>query len=452
MKLIIPKLVLTENEGFTRDKDIFQRKKYAETLTSLIENVDDELVIALDAPWGEGKTTFVKMWIGMLNKDAYRDRIKTIYFDAYKNDFLEDPMLVLAGEVNNLLEQLPKDKVDAHKRAQYTKSALKALKVVTRAGVRISLRALTAGVIDDTAFEGAKVDGEAVDIVDEYLSNRLLSIEEDRQVLNGFQQTLKGIVNDLGDNAKLIFFVDELDRCKPSFALDLLETIKHIFSVPGVVFVLVTHKVQMQEIIRTRYGEKIESLIYLQKFIHLWAELPRNKDADIHDGKVYTSYCLQRMDYPNARDPEDYARAAFFQLADYYNLSFRDIERSITNFAIYVNATQRRMLRQNIYIAVFLSIIKLKFPTTFQKLCRQTMTYAELIKDTELERLIEKEWNDRPEGHELKWHLRYQMCNDDEVIILIEESGGHNYSETNGPADRGAVNYVARILSTLSTR
>jgi predicted KAP-like P-loop ATPase len=258
MKHIPPNLNIAENEGFAPDKDIFQRKKYAETLTSLIENVDDELVIALDAPWGEGKTTFVKMWIGMLNEGAYKDHIKTVYFDAYKNDFLEDPMLVLAGEVNNLLEQLPEDKIDTNKRTQYRKSALNALKVFARAGVRVSLRALTAGVVDDTVLEDAKVEGETVDIVEKYLTKRLLSIEEDRKVLNSFLQTIEGIVNDLGDNAKLIFFIDELDRCKLSFALDLLETIKHIFSVPGVVFVLVTHKEQMQEIIRTRYGAKVD--------------------------------------------------------------------------------------------------------------------------------------------------------------------------------------------------
>jgi hypothetical protein len=219
-----------------------------------------------------------------------------------------------------------------------------------------------------------------------------------------------------------------------------------------VVFVLVTHKEQMQEIIRTRYGAKIDSLRYLQKFIHLWADLPRNKEPNIHDGNNYISYCLERMDYPNTRDPEDYAREAFFHLAEHYNLSFRDIERSITNFAIFINANQRRISAQYIYIAVYLSIIKLKFPTTFQKLCRQTMTYAELIKDTDLERLVEVDWSNKPEGHFLKWHLRYQMSNDDEARTLIEESGNENYSNRNGFADRGVVDYVARILSTLSAR
>jgi hypothetical protein len=218
------------------------------------------------------------------------------------------------------------------------------------------------------------------------------------------------------------------------------------------VFVLVTHKEQMQEIIRTRYGAEIESLIYLQKFIHLWADLPRNKEPNIHDGNNYISYCLKRMDYPNNRDPEGYAREAFSNLAEHYNLSFRDIERSITNFAIFINARQGRMLSQNIYIAVYLSIIKLKFPTTFQKLYRQTMTYAELIKDTDLEHLAEEDWNDRPEGHELKWHLRYQMSNDDEARILIEESGNNNYSDRNGFSNRGSVDYVVRTLSTLSAR
>ncbi len=89
MKLTISPVKLEEYEGFTPEKDIFNRKFFAEKLTSLIRETDDELVIALDAKWSAGKTTFVKMWRGYLKEH----NIKSVYFDAFENDFVEDPLI-----------------------------------------------------------------------------------------------------------------------------------------------------------------------------------------------------------------------------------------------------------------------------------------------------------------------------------------------------------------------
>ncbi len=89
MKLTVPPLQIEQNAGFTPEKDIFNRKDFGQNLLNLITNVDDELVIALDAPWGEGKTTFIKMWQGMLAQEE----IKSIYFDAFANDYQKEPFL-----------------------------------------------------------------------------------------------------------------------------------------------------------------------------------------------------------------------------------------------------------------------------------------------------------------------------------------------------------------------
>ncbi len=69
MKLVVPTLETADDEGFDGKKNIFSRKKYGENLFELIINTNDKLVIALDAPWGEGKTTFIKMWKGWLSKE-----------------------------------------------------------------------------------------------------------------------------------------------------------------------------------------------------------------------------------------------------------------------------------------------------------------------------------------------------------------------------------------------
>jgi tRNA A37 threonylcarbamoyladenosine biosynthesis protein TsaE len=77
MKLVLPEIEFRENVGFDTKIDIFKRKKFGERLANLIENTDDSLVFALDADWGEGKSTFVKMWRGYLEHQR-ENKLKTM--------------------------------------------------------------------------------------------------------------------------------------------------------------------------------------------------------------------------------------------------------------------------------------------------------------------------------------------------------------------------------------
>jgi energy-coupling factor transporter ATP-binding protein EcfA2 len=85
MKLVTPSLVVEESDGFRNDA--LQRQQFGEALSNLVIRSTDELVISLDGKWGEGKTTFVKMWQGLLNERG----VPSIYIDAFQNDYTEPP-------------------------------------------------------------------------------------------------------------------------------------------------------------------------------------------------------------------------------------------------------------------------------------------------------------------------------------------------------------------------
>ena len=53
---------------------------------------------------------------------------------------------------------------------------------------------------------------------------------------------------------KLVFLIDELDRCRPTYAVETIEKIKHLFSVPGIIWVLVMNKEQIESSIQKVYG------------------------------------------------------------------------------------------------------------------------------------------------------------------------------------------------------
>jgi len=415
MKLTIPPVVIEHGEGFTPEKDIFSREQFAEKLTNLVKNTDDELVVALDAKWGEGKTTFVKMWRDMLKELG----IHSIYFDAFENDFIEDPLLALSGELFSLIE-------DSSSKNNFKTKAVSAIKVISRAGLRIGIKTLTAGVLDDTIFENTGTVGdastEASDIVDKYIGDRLMTLEKDKASLKAFKEAIGCAVESLSGDAPLIFIVDELDRCKPTFALDTIELIKHVFSVPKVVFVLVMNRRQLEEIIKIKYGKDIEASIYLQKFVHVWVELPRDIQKHYSHGRTYLNKCLKDMGFKRTQENNEAIRL-YEELIDYYRLSFRDIERSLTNFALIENLTNGRLSHTYYYLLVFLSIIRTIMPKLYLKIKQGQMQY-----DGEDGLLIESKISDLKdenipeeysESHYLKWELRYDLSSIEDAKEMV---------------------------------
>ena len=86
---------ISEQDPFANDK--LERKPFANVLTTIINLYSDKgCVLSINGEWGSGKTTFIKMWQQQLKNNGYR----TIYFNAWKNDFNDDPLISILGELN----------------------------------------------------------------------------------------------------------------------------------------------------------------------------------------------------------------------------------------------------------------------------------------------------------------------------------------------------------------
>ena len=93
---IIQPLEISETEGFEQDK--LDRGDFGETLARILENQPGGNVFALDAGWGQGKTTFIKMWRGHVGHKR-ENKLQTIYFDAFANDYQKDILRVLTTRI-----------------------------------------------------------------------------------------------------------------------------------------------------------------------------------------------------------------------------------------------------------------------------------------------------------------------------------------------------------------
>ena len=248
-------------EGFG-ENDLLQRKETGKRLSDLLEKVDDPVVLAVNGAWGSGKSHFLKRWVGAHNVEN-GGRATTVYFDAYANDFIEDPLIGLTGSIG---ERLP----DANQSVSW-KKAKNVVAKVARPLLRIGAAFATAGVTEltgpviDAAIEaGGKEAEEAVDAFWRREDGR-------RAAMQQFRNALAEITR---DGSALIIVVDELDRCRPDYALATLEVIKHFFAVERVHFVLGVNMDALEHMVCVRYGAGINASDYIKRFVSLSMELP----------------------------------------------------------------------------------------------------------------------------------------------------------------------------------
>ena len=236
------------------------RKQYAEVLTSIVKAYDNGFVLAVNGKWGTGKTTFMKMWEQSLKNDGY----KTIFFNAWESDFTSEPMVAILGEIKGLVNADNKVKFDSI----LDKASKLSLKLIpTLAKTVVSLAGL--GGIADVVEKASEIASNALkDEIDGY--------GKQKESLQAIRRDLANFVKDSCGGKPLVFIVDELDRCRPDYAVEVLEKIKHLFAVDGVVFVLSIDKEQLSHAICGYYGsEKIDSAEYLRRFIDLEYTLPK---------------------------------------------------------------------------------------------------------------------------------------------------------------------------------
>ena len=239
-------------------EDIFQRKSIGDGIVELIksqgENHKGALTISIDAPWGMGKTTFLSMLENAIKQNCETEWC-TIYYDAWENDMSGDPFTSMLFQVCGQLPQEFGTTIKAFIKEIFT-SASNFLEAFP-------------GPIPKIIGAGLGLAGEMVKHTGYDDISRAYSLYESHKKL--FQDNLSSIANEC---KKLVIFIDELDRCKPTFAVNLLETIKHYYDIDNVVFVFGIDGIELCETIKQYYGSGFDSSSYLTRFFEYQISLP----------------------------------------------------------------------------------------------------------------------------------------------------------------------------------
>lgn len=342
--------------------DALNRKPVVEFIEKFLTGLDGPFVLALDSPWGTGKTTTVRM----LEATLTVKQIPCVYFNAWKVDYASDPLVAL---VSALDEIGPKDTAAGNQFKTHMASVKKLTTSVAKHGAIAAVKAATFGALDlDPTIE--KV---ASDLAGDLTKDLVESFQKEKASLESLRAELEKAISALSNDAEarpLVFFIDELDRCRPSFAIEMLERIKHLFDVEHLVFVLSIDKKQLEAATGAVYGEKIESSEYLRRFFDMELRLPQPDSKRFARTQVQRfgmdEYFIERRKNRETQYDGDHLAETIGELANIFQLSLRAIERAMARVALVCSQTPANQYLDPILVA-FLVVLRIKNIEMFEK-------------------------------------------------------------------------------------
>ncbi len=296
-----------------------KREHLANVLTNLIKDEPHPLVVGLNGGWGTGKTYILQRWRLQLEKDGF----SALYFNAWTDDYCGDPLIAILGQ---LWEHLKGS--DFKESARSLKESAGALFKQT---VFHAISTTTAGIVDVSEDSFKSVAEKCIDAYSAHNTSRSV-----------VRARLSMLANEIHGKTShpLVFIIDELDRCRPTFAIELLERVKHIFDVDNIVFVFGIDNAQLCKSIQAVYGD-IDAEEYLARFIDITFNLPAP------DYQVFCQATCERMrlkdlwfDKDTAARTETHKNDSmsfirtFGYLAHQWGLSLRGVEHCLRIFFV----------------------------------------------------------------------------------------------------------------------
>ena len=309
------------------EHDLLKRDKYVNNLTQIVKNTKGGFTLSINADWGYGKTTFVKMWEASLQNEGY----KTIYFNAWETDFVADPMMALIDGLREGFDSkdLPQEKL------QLSQAVWKAAAKLTQLVPQF------------------KVIGEVAEIFQNGINacledeNKLQEHHSYHKLILDFKEQLSNFAKEISSDKQLIIFVDELDRCRPDYAVQMLERIKHFFEIENIIFVISVDKTILCKSIKAYYGGiEVDTEAYLRRFIDLEFDLPEFDISDFIDAQfeakdlaeIFTNYWDHIQKHYNGEDRAVTLRKALLDCLKAENRSLRDIEKYFNRLGVIISS------------------------------------------------------------------------------------------------------------------
>ena len=305
-------------------------EEFAECLKCSILTKPTPYVMLLEDRFGMGKTHFSTRFTSFLREAM----IDAVYFSAWENDYMENPFISFSAEI---LKYFQKSKTAQKDKFVETANAIYKLIVnITKSTT------LSAGI----NLFGAQIDAlldmdKAISAVEDFIGN---FTQKDDFLIN-FKKTLKSFIKVL-PNHKLVIIVDELDRCRPDYAMKTLEIIKHFFDIEGLFIIVPTNERSLQRSVKALYGiddEKEKDSLYesyINKFFNEKLSLFNPDYLNLTKNLITTESVKHLIGNGQMVLTEKYnslevLQNKIAQFAENYKLSIREVKK-VCDKAVYI--------------------------------------------------------------------------------------------------------------------
>ncbi|MPM60396.1 hypothetical protein SDC9_107247 [bioreactor metagenome] len=399
-------IIINEENPFENDK--LNRECEADNLTNLFSLVENQMVLAIDSPWGTGKSSFLKMWNQKLRNNGY----DTVFFNAWENDFVDDAFIAFVQEIREGLSHRPVDNLIENAKllaGMIVKNSPKMLAnfIEKKSGINVT-------------------DMVSIEDISNLIGDKINEYKNTKDSIKKFKDELENIAKEIVNvtGKPIIIFVDELDRCRPDFAIRLLERIKHLFSVKNIIFILGIDKQALSNSVKVVYGESTQVNGYLAKFIDMEYKL-----NDL-SSKQYIGYLLEKLKFDeifsrrekfnrNILETE-YSYSDFLNVLESlfigFKLSLREIEKIISEIYFILRSNESKFIYP--YPLILLCIIKRLDKETYNKIKSKQIKFKGLVDILSIKFNWFKHWVEDYDNAIFKANILWLLDDKEEIVEL----------------------------------
>ena len=303
--------------------DLFEtRKVFVKNMVQCFSDIETPSTFCIDAGWGYGKTTF----LDALSEELLENNFCVLRYNSWENDYEQDPftslLLSILPQIHQYLTKQEKAEMFA---VDLVCKLIAGTLAVTKAITSIKLPFLP------SAFEIGKDSMNYLPAVREWINGDSANIPEvspQQKCLASFKANLLDLSKKLkcyNQSFKtIVVLIDELDRCRPSYAIELLERVKHILNQEGFVFVFALNKETLEKTVKTMYGE-VDPDGYLRRFFDYELVLP---EPDLGE---FSSQLIQNIEISELKAN---SLIIFSGMVKQAKCSLRDVEKMFKKLII----------------------------------------------------------------------------------------------------------------------
>lgn len=251
---------LVHNDEPTK-ADKLDRSRYANALSKLATTCETPITVGVYGGWGVGKTSLMKM----IEENLPAETCRAVWFNAWEHQFDDAPAVAL---LQSMVEQL-----------KLGEEAKKIIFTVSLALGASFLKKVSGITTDDIKKIALQYEEENYQIRDarirlkEHFSSLVETAIHSRELESGRFEKRSSIESK--DEKRIVFFVDDLDRCNPHQSLAILEAIKLHLNIPNCVFFIGVDRHVLEKSVSAHYKEfEFDRESYLDKLIQLPFTIP----------------------------------------------------------------------------------------------------------------------------------------------------------------------------------